>query len=167
MIRRLSNGGAAQARNNLATEPDSGNMIPENELGRIPPLSENPNGVRSPGTLVKVREDELARLVYAARETVFSVTGERNWPDCYRDLDKASEAFADQFPWNDEPTDETRPLRPGERIDLGKGEGGRASALVCLDGEVLVETSTKLGVTSVLLNPAQIRALATVGRRIP
>ena len=42
---------------------------------------------------------EMVRLIIAARVVAFSDQG----PDAIKELDEASEAFADQVPWDNEP----------------------------------------------------------------
>ncbi|WP_158611687.1 hypothetical protein [Teichococcus wenyumeiae] len=44
--------------------------------------------------------DDVRRLVIAARNVAF---GDPTDPEALKELDKASEAFADRLPWQDEP----------------------------------------------------------------
>lgn len=43
--------------------------------------------------------DDVVRLVIAAREVAFG----NQKPEAIRELDRASEAFAERVPWDDEP----------------------------------------------------------------
>lgn len=53
---------------------------------------------------------DVVRLVIAARVVAFTDQG----PEAIKELDKASEAFADRVPWDDEP-EEVTPLKIGKR----------------------------------------------------
>ena len=44
-------------------------------------------------------DEDVTRLVIAARKVAF----EDQSPEALRELDQASEAFADRVPWDDEP----------------------------------------------------------------
>lgn len=159
MISRKDNNEPHVAKSN-SRGPNAEEMAWQGENGGLPPLSENPSGVRAPGSLVRVREDDLAKLVYAARTCTFQPS-----PGSFEALDKASEAFADTFPWIDGPDD--KPLKVGETVILGETKRGVASALVCEDRTVLVSYRGPAGAASVIMNDATIRTLAVVERRLP
>lgn len=67
---------------------------------------------------------DVAELVYAARAVAFSdwntkVSEQSEQADMIKRLDRASEAFAELLPWEDDPNDETPdepPARPAQRV---------------------------------------------------
>lgn len=169
MDKAIGKRNGARDRVKTPTQPENGNIIPDDDFGSLPRLAENPSGVQPPGTLVRVREVDLAQLVIAARYVAFG-----DWPievaqdPKIRRLDRASEAFADTFPWDDTPAEDMKPLRVGETVKVGSTKDGEVDALVGEDRKLIVTFTNRLGGRStIIMNDATIRQLAILERRIP
>ncbi len=154
---------------NLPNEPEAGEIARHEGKAGIPSLSDNPRGVRARGSLVSVREDDLAALVFAARDAAAEVrilASDRDSRAKLNALDKASEGMVDLFPWRD-PEDAGHALKVGEVVPLPGSPQQRFTALVSENRELIVQTETNVGSSAMIFPAVTVRALALLERRIP
>ena len=85
---------------------------------------------------------DVVRLVIAAREVAYSDPT----PETFRELDKASEAFADRVPWEDEPKDDAAAVEPWFCGGCGETNPEKR-CLGCMHGMEYPAPSPKAGET--------------------